>query len=125
MHQPPAIHILAWLLLLATAACAAPEGSKPVTVAKALGSHQCQGGGTPLPALQRQLTEAGIAVQAARCGIDGLMHPMFCGADDGRLALFDIPAAQLAAAQELGFAPASRWPDARPGPCPDGGAAAR
>ncbi len=108
---------LPWPLLLALAAsaCAAPPAAS-VTVFKALGSVQCSGGGATVPALARTLADAGVPVLASRCGSDGRMYPAMCGAADGRIAIFDIAAADAAAAAKLGFRPLG--PEAKERPCP-------
>jgi len=80
---------------------------------KSLGSVQCTGGGTTIAAIQNQLTDGGVTVLAASCGIDGLGHVAVCGADDGKIAIFDIPPSQLNAALALSFASLSALPDAK------------
>jgi hypothetical protein len=99
-----------------------------VTLYKHFGSVQCQpimeqpaasmmtmgnlGGGTSLPVMQQQLTDAGIQVLFVTCGHDGFLRPAMCGVEDGRIAIFEVPAAQAEAAVALGFAPLSDLPDA-------------
>ena len=98
---------------LFVAACGGgDEAGGPVSVAKSLGSVQCAGGGITLPEMQSQLTGAGVQVLAASCGNDGVGHPAVCGASDGAIGIFDIPASQQAAAQALAFAPLSTLPHA-------------
>lgn len=107
-------------LLLAASACAAPPATPlaPLRVFKATGSLQCGDGGTPLPVMARQLGDAGVNVITSSCGRDGRMHPAVCGASDGRIAIFEVAAADAAAAAKLGFLPLAQLPDARPAPCP-------
>jgi hypothetical protein len=110
--------IVAAGLLLVLGACAAPAPSAAaakalVTVAKPLGSRQCETGGPSPASVLAPLRDTGIPVHAAGCGHDGRMRPAVCGASDGRLALADIPDDRLAGARALGFRPLSDWPDAR------------
>jgi hypothetical protein len=108
---------LSLTLLLAASACAAPPAA-PLRVFKATGSLQCGDGGTPLPVMARQLGDAGVTVITSSCGRDGRMHPAVCGAADGRIGIFDIAAADAAAAAKLGFLPLTQLSEAKPAPCP-------
>ena len=54
----------------------------------------------------------------ARCGLDGFDHPAQCGTSDGRIAVFDIEDAQVAAALAIGFALLSTLPNATAASCP-------
>lgn len=104
-------------LLAATLyACAAPPA--PLRVYKPVGSRQCGDPGQPLPALARQLADAGVAVTSSRCGRDGRMYPAVCGASDGRIGIFEIAASDAAAAAKHGFQPLAQLPDARETLCP-------
>ena len=109
-------------MLLACAALAAcgSVASRPPSVSlyKYLGSVQCTGGGTPLRAMERQLTDAGIRVLTSACGADGNVYAAVCGAADGRIGIFEIPAAQTQAASQLGFAPLSGLPGFTKAACP-------
>ena len=107
------------------AACAGvaapPVATLPVTplpVAAALGSRQCEGGGTAPAAWAQGLREAGVTVSALGCGHDGRMRPAVCGGPDGQLVVLEIDPAQLASARALGFRPLSAWPGATRRPCP-------
>ena len=62
---------------------------------------------------QAVLKAAGVAVAAARCASDGRMRVAVCGAADGRLNAFEVPAAAMAAAQKAGFQPLKNLPDAQ------------
>lgn len=99
----------------ALAACAAEPA--PVAVAISLGTRQCDSGGLQPAALALRLSDAGVRVLSQACGVDGRMRPSVCGAGDGRIAIFEIPAAQLATAQGLGYARLDTWPDAQREPC--------
>jgi hypothetical protein len=56
-------------------------------------------------------------VQRQACGDDGRIRPAVCGAPDGRIGIFVIPAAQQAQAARLQFTPLAALPDAREQPC--------
>ncbi|RMX07968.1 hypothetical protein D8I35_02250 [Corticibacter populi] len=91
------------------AACGSVGGQAPQSpqghaeVVKPLGSRQCEGGGSTLEQLQVQLAGAGVRVLAAAQGSDGRMYPAVCGAPDGRVGVFTIPAGQVDAAANAGF----------------------
>lgn len=104
------------LLGLALSACAGTSTSgAPVdtlevyTSAKSL---QCQGGGRTLAEMQAKLVQAGVTVQSAACGADGRMRIQQCGAGDGRILIYTVPAAQASAASAAGFRPLANLPDA-------------
>jgi len=111
------------VIALASLLAACGGGSDPIlpdptpvpatAVYKSLGSVQCTGGGNTLPVIQKQLTDAGVIVLAASCGIDGLGHVAVCGADDGKIAIFEIPPPQVSAALALLFASLVNLPDAK------------
>jgi hypothetical protein len=112
----------AWLMLPPLlAACAAQPAAAPaapaVSVAKSLGGKQCEASGTSLAVLAAQLAQAGVTVQRQACGDDGRMRAAVCGAADGRIAIFTIPAAQQALATQAQFVPLAALPDAREQPC--------
>jgi hypothetical protein len=88
-----------------------------VVVFKSLGSLQCTGGGTTLSAFEGQLMAAGIQVLAAMCGNDGMVRAAVCGAPDGAIAIFEVPASQQSSAEMLSFAPLSTAPAAVITPC--------
>jgi len=110
---------LAVLLAVLVGACGDGGSDTPstVSVAKSLGSLQCSGGGTTVAVLQSQLSSAGVQVLAASCGNDGNAYPALCGAPDGAIAIFDLPASQQAAAQALNFVPLSTFPNAAKAAC--------
>jgi hypothetical protein len=112
-----------WLSLIALSAlslaCAAPVVSEPLLkVYKAQGTRQCEsGGGTTVQMHQAELTRAGIPAQSPACGTDGQMRVALCGAPDGAIHIFTLPASRAAQAASLGFAPLADLPDARETPC--------
>ena len=109
--------------LLAVMCCVAAgpahSASDPASVAvyRAAGTTQCANTSVDLEALSAPLKAAGIEVRASRCASDGLMRKMLCGSPDGRLAVFDIPKKDGAAASKLGYAPMGALPDAQEVPC--------
>lgn len=88
-----------------------------VSVYKSTGATQCAGNGMSLTTMQGQLTAVKVEVRSAACGADGMVYPAACGASDGRIGVFQIPAAQVSAAAEAGFALLSTRPDATIVPC--------
>lgn len=88
------------------------------SVYKYVGSVQCGGGGTPLSAMMRQLSEGEVPVLDVSCGTDGKMYMAVCGAADGRIGIFDVAEAELPAAAALGFAPLRNLPGATRTACP-------
>lgn len=84
---------------------------------KALGSVQCDNGGTSAAQLEHDLVTAGITVARTSCGQDGMLRSAVCGAPDGRIAIFEIAPSQATAASALGLQPLSTLPDAVEVPC--------
>ena len=79
-------------------------GEAPKKVFKYEGSKQCQpGSGVALEAMQQELAKAGVEVICAHKSHDGRMRIQMCGADTGKMNVFEIPANQLEKAQGLGF----------------------
>ena len=107
------VPLVAFATLAACGGCGASESSGTnVSLYKYFGSVQCTGGGTSPSAMERQLTDVGIQLLSSACGRDGNAHPAVCGAADGRIGIFKVPAAQAQAASALGFAPLSNLPAA-------------
>ena len=91
------------------AACVGAGSVMPqaiVSLYRYAGSVQCTGGGLSLPAMERQLTDAGIQVLSSACGNDGI-YAAVCGAPDGRIGIFEVSAADSQASSVLGFLPLS------------------
>lgn len=109
--------------LVAIAALAGCSGTAPappapsVEVYQYAGSLQCTGGGQSLSAMAKRLDDAGVKVLGSACGSDGRFYPAMCGASDGRIGIFDIPAGQAAAASSAGFQPLTKRPGAMKRPC--------
>lgn len=105
MNKP----ILSLLAMLALSGCFAsvPDSDASVReVFKHDGSRQCEpDSGLSAAALRAELTAQGIAVLGQRSGHDGRIYPAVCGAPTGRTQVFTIPAAQLSAAEALGYRP--------------------
>jgi hypothetical protein len=107
-------------LLLVTLLPGCGGGSDPEPIAavyKYSGSVQCTGGGISLAAMQRQLVDGGVTVLDSACGLDGKAYITICGAPDGAIGIFDIPASQAGRALSLSFAPLSDLPAAVKVPC--------
>jgi hypothetical protein len=104
--------LLAWLALAPLAACGG--GSEPTVTAvyKYMGSVQCSGGGISLATMQQQLASGGVTVLASSCGTDGKAYVAMCGAPDGAIGIFDVPAEQADRALSLSFARLSDLPNA-------------
>jgi hypothetical protein len=111
---------LAMAIVGATAACGGVQAAgspASVKIYKYMGSKQCNGGGQKLAVIKRQLIESGITVLAASCGVDGNLYPAVCGAADGRIGIFEVPASKAQSALPDGFLPLARLPDAQIVPC--------
>ena len=101
-------------------ACTSTEAAGPqqtVRIFKSLGSVQCSGGGSDLAALSRQLATAGVRIESSTCGTDGRMHTALCGANDGRIAIFEVEEKDLQSAAKLGFASLTKLPEATSSSC--------
>ncbi len=100
-----------------------PEGDvscvqPTVKVYKASGSTQCNpGSGTPVKVMLDQFAAAGIPVRTMACGTDGAMHTTVCGAPDGAIRIFEIPARDYPKGAAQGFLPLSTLPGAKETPC--------
>ena len=120
LNRPLTGLALAWTLGLGTA-CATPPpatpAATPVAVVKSLGHRQCEDGGATPASLGQALRAGGVQVLVEACAHDGRMRPAVCGAPDGVMAWFEIPADQLAQAQALGYVTAASLPDLRRQPC--------
>lgn len=112
-----ALLFLPWLLAACAAQPAAAPATPTVSVTKSLGGKQCEAGGASLAALAAQLTQAGVRVMRQACGDDGRIRPAVCGAPDGRIGIFTIPAAQQAQAAQQEFTPLAALAQAREAPC--------
>jgi hypothetical protein len=115
VKPPRSAWLGATLAALALGACGGGSSSLiPDTVAMytPLGSLQCSGGGSSLASAQQKLTNAGVQVLGASCGLDGLTRPAVCGTADGRIAILDVPLEYLPAAVTLGFSRLSSLPNA-------------
>lgn len=93
------------------------ESSATIAVYKFAGTVQCGTSQTTPAAIASQLSNAGIQVLSSACGNDGKMRITLCGAPDGQIYIFNIPATQTEAARSLGFAPLSSLAGAVKVPC--------
>jgi hypothetical protein len=103
----------AFALAAALAGCGHAAPPATAVVFHSLGSRQCEPGGLSPEELAGRLRDAGVEVRSIACGHDGRMRPAMCGAPDGRVAVFEIAAAQLETALAQGFQDGSGLP---PGP---------
>lgn len=87
-------------------------------VFKYRGSLQCTGGGIAPEVMQKELAGAGITVGSVSCGHDGLFRAAVCGASDGNINIFEIPASKIGEARSLGFADLVSLPSAAATACP-------
>ena len=105
-------------LTAALIGCGGGDSTPPsMSVYRYMGSVQCSGDGISLATMQEQLLEGGVTVLASACGADGKAHVAMCGAPDGAIGIFDIPAGQTARALSLSFARPSELPAATRVPC--------
>lgn len=103
---------------VALAACAGtPKTPQWVWVYKYDGSVQCEDGGVPVAAMQRELDRAGVDVVCGRNTGDGKVYPAMCGAATGRINAYLIARSDLAEAETLGFTPLEVLPEARMPAC--------
>ncbi|MDO5706573.1 MAG: hypothetical protein Q4G49_16105 [Paracoccus sp. (in: a-proteobacteria)] len=87
-------------------AAAPPRGT--IDVFKSYRTTQCGPTAGVYDQLERDLTAAGVTVLAGREDSDGMMRIALCGAPDGLIGVFTIPADHLAKAQAAGFQPHDR-----------------
>jgi hypothetical protein len=107
-----------FVLLAALLGCGGGSDPEPiVAVYKYTGSVQCTGGGISLATMQGQLADGAVTVLGSSCGNDGKAYIALCGAPDGAIGIFDIPAAQTDRALSLSFARLSDLPAAIRVPC--------
>jgi len=113
-------HLIAIALSVLSASCVSANPTltqSTVRVFKSTGSVQCADTGANLSTLTQALEAAGLKVLSASCGTDGRMRAAMCGAPDGRIAIFELAAEDVAAAVKLGYAALSTLPDAKLAPC--------
>jgi hypothetical protein len=110
---------LAPVLLLAACERSAGETQATVRVFTYAGSLQCSpGSGASLAEMAAPLKDAGVRVVRAVCGRDGLLTTARCGAGDGRIGIFEIPAADLKKADSLNYQKTGALPDLIEAECP-------
>ena len=96
----------------AMAGSPAPAQSTTLEVVKNSGLKQCDDE-TPSPVVFAKLLEAsGVKVLSSACASDGAMRPQLCGADRGLFYVYEIDAAALSKALELGFTDMRQQPQA-------------
>jgi hypothetical protein len=116
------------MLIAGTGACTADSAvatsGQTVEVVRNSGLKQCDEE-TPSPAAFARLLQAnGVKVLSSLCATDGAMRPQVCGADRGLFYVYEIDAAGLPKALELGFTDLHQHPSAsrfRKFPCAHSG----
>jgi hypothetical protein len=108
--------VLAFMLIAGTGACTAGSAVRTsgatVEVIRNSGLKQCSEE-TPSPeAFARLLQANGVQVRSSLCATDGAMRPQVCGADRGLFYVYEIDAAGLSKALELGFTDLQQHPSA-------------
>ena len=107
-----------FVLLAALLGCGGGSEPEPIAaVYKYTGSVQCTVGGISLATMQGQLAGGGVTVLDSACGLDGKAYIALCGAPDGAIGIFDVPASQTDRALSLSFARLSDLPAAVRVPC--------
>ena len=76
---------------------------KTVEVYKYSGARQCGDDGISAEEMAVELINEDIPVISFYCDVDGYFHIAVCGAETGRINVFEIPEDDLQAAIELGF----------------------
>ena len=92
--------LTAFIILVACGGSTLPATG--VSLCKYVGSVRCTGGGTSMLAMERQLTGAGVRVRMSFCEADGNACLAMCGAADGQIGVFEVPAFQAQAAMAVG-----------------------
>jgi hypothetical protein len=89
-----------------------PAHTATVEIVRNSGLKQCDDQ-TPSPAAFAKLLEAnGVKVLSSACASDGAMRMQVCGADRGLFYVYEIDAAALPKALELGFTDMRQQPQA-------------
>lgn len=108
---------LSLIVCLILSGCAHVHNPDRIMVYKYDGSVQCEASGVAVEDMRRELTRAGVEVVCGRKAQDGRAYPAMCGAATGRINVYTIDAADLDAAEALGFKSVGTLPDARIPPC--------
>jgi hypothetical protein len=91
-------------------AAVAPDS---ITVFVSAQMRQCEEGGVTPEQSAARLAAADVPASRSSCGVlTGMVYPAVCGAGNGRILLHDIPRAQQAVAEGLGFAEVDSLTDA-------------
>jgi hypothetical protein len=91
--------------------CSEYGSSQFVKVYKYDGSVQCESNGTSVEEMQRELTDAGMAVECGQKAGDGYAYPAVCGASTGMINVYTIGVEDLSEAESLGFKSTYELPD--------------
>ena len=120
MPRIPATYALTLALAMALGGCgpAHDEAGSTVRVFTYAGSTHCSpASGSTLAEMAAPLKDAGVRVVSAACGKDGLLHSAKCGANDGRIGVFEIAVKDAKKADSLSYAKAGTLPDMSVGEC--------
>lgn len=112
--KPSTFSLIVCLIL---AGCVHIREPDTVMVYKYDGSLQCEGDGESVETMRGELVQAGVEVICSQKARDGRVYPAMCGAATGRVNVYTIDAADLDAAEALGFKSVGTLPDARIPPC--------
>jgi hypothetical protein len=107
------------LAVVASTGCGGSDGSASVLY-KPTGSVQCSPSQTTQARLDAEvsaLRAAGVSVTASGCANDGLIGPALCGVGNGDLFSVTVSPDSVSVTQQMGYAPASLFSDARPKAC--------
>lgn len=107
-----AANYTAFAVVLLVACSGGDRGSDGTSkVFKYAGKTQCEDDGVSVEDMERELTDAGIAVQCSQQAGDGYAYPACCGCASGLINVYEISPRDFFAAQQLGFESVSTLPD--------------
>lgn len=118
MHLATATQAL--MLALVLGGCGRPDDASRLTVrvfTYAGSTHCSSASGSSLAQMAAPLKDAGVQIVSAACGKDGLLHTAKCGANDGRIGVFEIAVSDAKKADSLNYAKAGTLPDMSIGEC--------
>ena len=114
----PTMQALMLALVLVGCAPAQDTAGTTLRVFTYAGSSHCSpASGSTLAEMGAPLKDAGVHVVSAACGKDGLLQTAKCGANDGRIGIFEIPVKDAKKADSLNYAKAGTLPDMSVGEC--------
>lgn len=105
------------LLFLGISSCVKEDTKFFHKVFKYNGSVQCENKGIPLDTMVQVLNSAGIEVICSQEGNDGLARTAVCGAETGKINIYQIKDSDLSESKELGFRSVEELIEYRDTPC--------